>query len=74
MLPKEMFEVIIRAWQVGDIIAVKETRPVAACHLEKVVNRRCEMTTAILPAYHGAEQANDASLNLFGTGLVFIRK
>ena len=72
MLCKEVFEVIIGAWQVGNIIAMKETRPVTARDLEKMVNGRSQIASMRLVAFHRAEQPNDTPLNLFATCLILI--
>jgi hypothetical protein len=69
---KELLQIVISAWQLGEAITEKQTRPVAARNLHKVIHGWCQGTGCEAVASHGAEQALQASFNLglFDLGVI----
>ena len=69
---KTLLQVVIGPWEIRDLIAVKETWPVAPGHLEEVDQRRREYpgSRSVLP--HCASQAAQAPLHRCPRRLVFI--
>src|SRR5215468_6896606 len=69
---KKLLQIIIGAGEVGDAIAVKQTRPVAAADFQEVRHRRREGPGFGLMPSHGPEQPLQTSLHGCRSALFFI--
>jgi hypothetical protein len=74
MRPKTLLQVIIGPGQIGDLIAVKESRPVTARDLEEVGQCRGEPSCGSSVPRHGTQQAAQATLHGCPSELVGVRE
>jgi hypothetical protein len=61
---KQLFEIIVGAWEVRDLIAMKEPRPVTLRHFAEVLQHGSEGRTAeLLGACHSPQQRPQMALD-----------
>jgi hypothetical protein len=63
---EQMLQIIVGARQVRDAIAMQQTGPVAARHLQKMVHGALERAGFVAVTCHGPHEAGQAALDLNG--------
>jgi len=71
---EKLLQCIVRAWQVGHVVAVEQARPVTARDLQEMVDRRSQPASKASISLHHTENAGHTAANLPAGQTVLVRQ